>query len=131
MHARGASRRLSVHASLKKLSPEQRPASQTAIGVALLRAIHEAYDDSPKLLRDPVAALLVGDEMMQRAEAAPEWMQSALTVAIRSHVVLRSRYAEDRLCEAVLQGVRQYVILGAGYDTFASATRLGCFVTDL
>jgi methyltransferase (TIGR00027 family) len=101
------------------LSNEQRSASQTAIGVALLRAIHEAYDDSPKLLRDPVASLLVGDEAMQRAKAAPEWMRDALTVAIRSHVVLRSRYAEDHLSDAASRGVRQYVILGAGYDTFA------------
>ncbi len=56
---------------------------------------------------------------MQRAKAASEWMQSALTVAIRSHVVLRSRYAEDHLSNAASRGVRQYVILGAGYDTFA------------
>lgn len=57
--------------------------------------------------------------MMERAKAAPEWMQSDLTVSIRSHVVLRSRYAEDQLWAAASRGVRQYVILGAGYDTFA------------
>jgi O-methyltransferase involved in polyketide biosynthesis len=34
-------------------------------------------------------------------------------------VVLRSRYAEDRLALAASRGVRQYVILGAGMDTFA------------
>lgn len=101
------------------MGTEQRPASQTAIGVALLRAIHETCDSLPKLHRDPVAPLLVGDEMMRRAKAAPEWMQGALAVSIRSHVVLRSRYAEDQLCDAASQGVRQYVILGAGYDTFA------------
>src|SRR5262249_22024613 len=37
----------------------------------------------------------------------------------RSHVVLRSRVAEDRLADAVARGVRQYVVLGAGFDTFA------------
>ncbi len=103
----------------RSLSPEQRPASQTAIGVALLRAIHEAYDNPPRIHDDPIAPLMVGDEMMQRAKAAPEWMQAPLTLSIRSHVVLRSRYAEDRLSEAASRGFRQYVLLGAGYDTFA------------
>jgi methyltransferase (TIGR00027 family) len=120
---------------LSKLAPGQRQASQTAISVALLRAIHETYDASPKLHHDPVAPLLVGSEMMQRAKAAPEWMQSDLTVSIRSHVVLRSRYAEDQLWAAASRGLRQYVILGAGYDTFAYrqpawAASLGIFEVD-
>jgi methyltransferase (TIGR00027 family) len=37
---------------------------------------------------------------------------------LRSHIVLRSRFAEDQLEDAAARGVRQYVILGAGYDTF-------------
>jgi O-methyltransferase involved in polyketide biosynthesis len=41
------------------------------------------------------------------------------TEALRLHVLVRSRYAEDRLAEAVRAGVRQFVSLGAGYDTFA------------
>ncbi len=40
-------------------------------------------------------------------------------LALRAHVVLRSRFAEDRLAAAVLRGITQYVILGAGFDTFA------------
>ena len=39
--------------------------------------------------------------------------------ALRTHVVLRSRFTEDRLAEAVGRGITQYVILGAGFDTFA------------
>ena len=39
--------------------------------------------------------------------------------ALRAHMVLRSRFAEDRLAAAVGRGVTQYVILGAGFDTFA------------
>jgi methyltransferase (TIGR00027 family) len=38
---------------------------------------------------------------------------------LRAHVVLRSRFAEDRLEAAVQRGVTQYILLGAGYDTFA------------
>ena len=54
---------------------------------------------------------------------------------MRSHVLLRSRYAEDRLAEAVKRGVDQLVILGAGYETFpyrqpAWASRLKIFEVD-
>ena len=39
--------------------------------------------------------------------------------ALRTHVVLRSRFTEDRLAQAIVRGITQYVILGAGFDTFA------------
>ncbi|HEX3586666.1 MAG TPA: class I SAM-dependent methyltransferase [Candidatus Angelobacter sp.] len=98
---------------------EKRPASRTAIGVAVLRAMHELYDDSPKILSDPIIPLFFDIEVLQNAKANLEWYQDPLTTALRSHVVLRSRYAEDSLHEAVISGVHQYVILGAGFDTFA------------
>jgi methyltransferase (TIGR00027 family) len=40
-------------------------------------------------------------------------------VGLRAFLVARSRYAEDTLARAVAQGVTQYVLLGAGLDTFA------------
>jgi len=43
---------------------------------------------------------------------------------VRAFIAARSRYAEDRLAEAVRDGVRQYVILGAGLDTFAYRNRV-------
>jgi methyltransferase (TIGR00027 family) len=98
---------------------QERPASRTAIGVALLRAIHEIDDDSPKILSDPIILLLLDKEALQKAKANLEWLQSPLTIALRSHVVLRSRFAEDCLQQAAVSGVRQYVILGSGFDTFA------------
>lgn len=98
---------------------ENRPASRTAISVAVLRAMHELYDDSPKILSDPIIPLLLDNEVLQKAKANLEWYRDPLTTALRSHVVLRSRYAEDSLHEAVLSGVHQYVILGSGFETFA------------
>lgn len=98
---------------------QERPASRTAIGVAVLRAIHELYDDSPKILSDPVIPLLLRGDILEKAKAKLETFQVPITVALRSHVVLRSRYAEDCLHDAVERGVRQYVILGSGFDTFA------------
>lgn len=94
-------------------------ASRTAVGVATLRALHELYDSSPKILSDPIVPFLLDSAILERAKANREWQQDRVTTALRSHVVLRTRYAEDRLSEAVASGVRQYVSLGSGFDTFA------------
>lgn len=94
---------------------EGRP-SATAEGAAMLRAAHQLID-LPWILDDPLALPIVG------ADNAT-WLRENLARyrsrrALRASVALRSRYAEDELAEAVDRGVRQYVILGAGLDTFA------------
>ena len=101
------------------MATDERSPSRTAVGVALLRAVHELYDGEPKILSDPVIRRLLQDSDWQGSSANPEWSRTPLMTALRSHVVLRSRYAEDCLQEAVLSGIRQYVILGSGFDTFA------------
>jgi len=93
--------------------------SQTALGVTILRAVHQLFDGSPKLLDDPVAPRLLGESVVEKIRSNPGIFQSKRLLNLRSHVLLRSRYAEDCLEEAVSQGVTQYVILGAGLDTFA------------
>lgn len=92
--------------------------SKTAEGVAWLRAAHQVFDQSPLILDDPVIVPLLGPETAQKLRADPTRVQSPGGRALRSHVVLRSRFTEDRLKQASARGVRQYVILGAGYDTF-------------
>ena len=62
---------------------------------------------------------LLGPEAVARLEQHPEQVQAPSARRLRAHVVLRSRFAEDRLADAVRRGVRQYVLLGAGLDTFA------------
>ena len=96
---------------------EGRP-SATAEGAALLRAAHQILDE-PRVLDDPLALRILGAkrESMRRADAQP--LEAHELRALRAFVVMRSRYAEDRLREAVGRGVRQYVLLGAGLDTFA------------
>jgi methyltransferase (TIGR00027 family) len=96
-----------------------RHASRTALGVAALRAVHQIMDGEPKILDDPIAALLLDDDGRQIFEAKPALVRDPDVVAMRSRVVLRSRFAEERLAEAVHRGVCQCVILGAGFDTFA------------
>ncbi len=96
-----------------------RAPSRTAAGVAWLRAAHQIVDDPPRILDDPIAPRLLGGAG-QRAlvERRAELFEPGV-LALRSHVLLRSRYSEDRLAAAASRGVDQFVILGAGLDTFA------------
>jgi methyltransferase (TIGR00027 family) len=89
-------------------------ASRTALRVALRRAIHQVLD-KPCILCDPVAIPLLGTQFA--FDGARE--QHPFARAARAFMATRSRYAEDQLAIAVLAGVTQYVILGAGLDTFA------------
>ncbi len=55
-----------------------------------------------------------------RAEAnLPEQPKNFVAARFRAFIIARSRFAEDELARAVSRGVRQYVVLGAGLDTFA------------
>jgi len=94
-------------------------ASRTALGVATLRAAHQLIDDAPRLLDDPLATRLLDPETLAYVREHPEAFRTPTSLALRTHVLLRSRHAEDRLADAVARGVRQYVILGAGLDTSA------------
>jgi methyltransferase (TIGR00027 family) len=70
--------------------------------------------EHPRILDDPIAVPLLGPGFTRDMERASH------TVArdFRAFMATRSRYAEDRLAGAVVKGVAQYVILGAGLDTF-------------
>ncbi len=94
-------------------------ASGTAMGVAKVRAAHQLVDDEPLVLADPVVLRLVGHEAIAAIRADASLRSNPRVAAFRAHIVLRNRHAEDCLREAVERGVRQYVLLGAGYDTFA------------
>jgi methyltransferase (TIGR00027 family) len=91
--------------------------SATAEGAALLRAAHQILD-TPPVFDDPLAMRIVGEQGAAVVRADPERFQTVERRALRAFIALRSRYAEDRLAAAVARGVRQYVILGAGLDTF-------------
>src|SRR5580698_4563207 len=89
-------------------------ASRTALKVAIRRAAHQLMEHPP-VLDDPIALPLVGRGHARDMERA----MHPVGRDFRAFMAARSRYAEDRLAEAVAQGARQYVILGAGLDTFA------------
>lgn len=84
-----------------------------------MRAYHQLVDAEPRVLDDPIVLALLGEETLDRVRDARERFEHPLARGLRAHVVLRSRYAEDALREAIAHGVEQYVLLGAGLDTFA------------
>ncbi len=93
--------------------------SRTAQMVAGLRAAHQIHDAEPRILEDPIILALLGDDRVREIRDMRQRFQDPLVRGLRAHVVLRSRVAEDDLAAAAARGVRQYVILGAGFDTFA------------
>jgi methyltransferase (TIGR00027 family) len=86
--------------------------------VAMRRAAHQLFDH-PKVLLDPIALPIVGPEAAAKLEAERSRHESRVARNLRAFLVVRSRFAEDELARAVGRGVRQYVVLGAGLDTFA------------
>ena len=85
----------------------------------MLRAAHQFMDAEPRILDDPVITRILGPTVEERIREQFERFESAPARALRSHIVLRSRLAEDALHEAIARGCRQFILLGAGLDTFA------------
>ncbi|WP_378730603.1 class I SAM-dependent methyltransferase [Nocardia brasiliensis] len=104
----------------------------TAVRVALWRALHIQIDAPPYVFDDEIGMRLAAPEDGWRDR--PD-MDPQITGPMRAGVVSRARFIEDLLAEQVGRGVDQYVLLGAGLDTFAQrrpelAARLTVFEID-
>jgi methyltransferase (TIGR00027 family) len=105
---------------------------QTAVRTALWRALHVEVDPPPHVLEDEIGLRLAApDEGWRRR---PD-MDSQGTRPFRASIVARARFIEDLVAEEAGRGVGQYVLLGAGLDTFAQrkpdlASRLRVFEVD-
>ena len=87
----------------------------TAVRVALWRALHVEVDSPPHVLEDDIGLKLAAPDDDWRSR--PD--MSAFTRPFRASILARARFIEDLVADKVARGVRQYVILGAGLDTFA------------
>jgi len=92
--------------------------SRTALRVALRRAAHQIFD-SPVVFEDPLAIRILGESYAEELRRTPTRADRPFSTGLRAFLVARSRYAEDNLTRAESTGVTQYVLLGAGLDTFA------------
>jgi methyltransferase (TIGR00027 family) len=104
----------------------------TAVRVALWRAMHMQIDAPPHVFEDEIGLRLASPDeaWRQRPDMDPQFTRS-----FRASIVARSRSIEDLVVEQSARGVGQYVILGAGLDTFAQrrreiASRLHVFEVD-
>lgn len=88
----------------------------TAVRVALWRALHVRADPPPHVIEDEIGLLLAdpGDDWRERPD-----MDVEATRRMRASIVARARFVEDVVAEQAGRGVDQYVVLGAGLDTFA------------
>jgi methyltransferase (TIGR00027 family) len=92
--------------------------SATAQRVALRRAAHQ-FLDVPKVFDDPLALRILGEESVAELRSSIGAFQEGAARSLGAFLVARSRFAEEELARAVARGATQYVILGAGLDTFA------------
>ncbi|MFJ2875325.1 class I SAM-dependent methyltransferase [Streptomyces sp. NPDC087298] len=104
----------------------------TAVRVALWRAMHVQVDPPPHVFEDETGLRLAapGDDWRRRPDMDPR-----ATSGFRAAVVARARFIEDLVTEQAGRGVDQYVVLGAGLDTFAQrrpdiASHLRIFEVD-
>ncbi len=91
--------------------------SRTLLGVAIRRAEHQ-FLDTPLIFEDPIILGLVPELADPAAVAELRSLGEPVLVLLRSLFAMRSRFAEDRLAEATRRGIGQYVMVGAGLDTF-------------
>lgn len=104
----------------------------TAARVALWRALHAQIDAPPHVLEDLIGLELLSPSENWRERADMDPQRAGM---FRVSIVARSRFIEDLVSEAATHGVGQYVILGAGLDTFAQrrsdlASRMTLFEVD-
>lgn len=117
--------------------PEELKPSRTALFTCLMRGIHGRYDPSPLIDDTWADRLVLPDERREIAEAALYAFDPDRREAMKSQepdailhaawhgmpiyggVIIRTRFTEEKVQAAVERGVRQYVIIGAGFDSFA------------
>src|SRR5262245_40798822 len=91
--------------------------SRTMLRSAIRRAAHQILDD-PIILIDPIVVDLVPEASEPAIRDGLDGPGSPDAKLLRYMFAMRSRFAEDRLADAAARGVRQYVMVGAGLDTF-------------
>lgn len=112
--------------------PKTDAPDNTAARVALWRALHVLADPPPHVLHDEIGLQLLAPEAGWRDR--PD-MHAQRMSRSRASIVARARFIEDLVEACAAQGVLQYVLLGAGLDTFAQrrpelASRLQVFEVD-
>jgi len=102
--------------------------SQTAFTAAAARAAHLIVDESPHIFADTLAEALLGERAEELIGYHRVHGTHVVLAGARAQAVCRSRYTEDKLAAS---GLTQYVILGAGLDTYAYRSDRGVAVFEV
>ncbi|KAA9165636.1 class I SAM-dependent methyltransferase [Amycolatopsis acidicola] len=105
-----------------------RESSNTALLAAAARAAHPLVDAEPHVFTDPLAAALLGEQAEELLAYHRLHGDHPVLRGARAQVVVRARHAEARLAES---GLRQYILLGAGLDSFAYRNNAGVRVFEV
>ena len=98
--------------------------SLTAFTAAAARAAHLIVDGDPPIFADTLAQAMLGERAEELIGFHRAHGTHPILAGARAQVTCRSRYTEDSLAEGIGRGIGQYVILGAGLDSFAARSRL-------
>jgi O-methyltransferase involved in polyketide biosynthesis len=98
--------------------------SLTALTAAAARAAHLIVDNEPVIFADTLAQAMLGDRAEELLSYHRAHGTHPVLASARAQATCRSRYAEDRLADAIERGIGQYVLLGAGLDSFADRSPL-------
>jgi methyltransferase (TIGR00027 family) len=104
--------------NLNEFPPDWQRSEFMGLNAASYRAAHMILDN-PKIFEDPLVLRIIGPEAESRLRSNLAQFQKPAKCAFRAAMMARNRFAQDELTRSIQRGVRQYVILGAGLDTFA------------
>lgn len=96
--------------------PADAPPSRTAYGAAVHRALHQDLDGG-LIFSDPLAWQVLGVDVAER-ERLVEQAREQDRPTLRTFIAMRHRFGDEAVAQAVLRGVDQVLVLGAGLDTF-------------
>ncbi len=118
---------MEINCNLARVIANGQP-SLTAFMAAAARAAHLIVDDDPPIFADTLAEAMLGERADELIGFHRAHGTHPILAGARAQVTCRSRYAEDSLAAAISRGVGQYVLLGAGLDSFAGRSRLAAQV---
>ena len=109
---------MEIDCNLARVIADGQP-SLTAQTAAAARAAHLIVDDEPRIFADTLAEAMLGERAEEFIAYHRAHGTHPVLAGARAQVTCRSRYTEDRLARGIEHGIGQYVLLGAGLDSFA------------
>ena len=107
-----------INCNLARVNADGQP-SLTALTAAAARAAHLIVDNEPRIFADTLAEAMLGERAEELIAYHRAHGTHPILAGARAQVTCRSRYAEDCLARGIGRGIGQYVLLGAGLDSFA------------